>query len=54
MSQNGLIFYINNYYNIIYLGEGAQQPIARAILAASLVLYVVAYSSFFPFIFPYK
>ena len=30
---------------IIYLGEGAQQPIARVILAASLVLYVVAYSS---------
>ena len=54
MSQNGLIFYINNKNNVIYLGEGAQHPIARVILAASLVLYVVAYSSFFPFIFPYK
>jgi len=41
MSQNGLIFYINNKNNIIYLGEGAQQPIARAILAASLVLCVI-------------
>ena len=45
---------IINIILFIYLGEGAQQPIARVILAASLVLYVVAYSSFFPFIFPYK
>ena len=52
MSQHGLIFYINNKNNIIYLGEGAQQPKARAILAASIVLYVIVYSSFFPFIFP--
>ena len=41
MSQNGLIFYINNKNNIVCLGEGAQQPKARAILAASLVLCVI-------------
>ena len=28
---NGLIFYINNKNNIIYLGEGAQRSIAREI-----------------------